>query len=77
MCIRDRDAEVLVLEIEHLENKIDELIQVCDELKKKYAKLQSDKEILLAERAQLIEKNKAAQTKVEAMIMRLKALGQE
>ena len=68
---------MLVLEIEHLENKIDELIQLCDELEKKYAKLQSDKEILLAERAQLIEKNKTAQTKVEAMIMRLKALGQE
>lgn len=68
---------MLALEIEHLENKIDELIQVCDELKKKYAKLQSDKEILLAERAQLMEKNKTAQTKVEAMIMRLKALGQE
>ncbi len=68
---------MLALEIEHLENKIDELIQVCDELKKKYAKLQSDKEILLAERAQLMEKNKSAQTKVEAMIMRLKALGQE
>lgn len=68
---------MLALEIEHLEHKIDELIQVCDELKKKYAKLQSDKEILLAERAQLMEKNKTAQTKVEAMIMRLKALGQE
>ena len=65
------------MEIEHLENKIDELIQLCDELEKKYAKLQSDKEILLAERAQLIEKNKTAQTKVEAMIMRLKALEQE
>ena len=65
------------MEIEHLEHKIDELFQVCDELKKKYAKLQSDKEILLAERAQLMEKNKSAQTKVEAMIMRLKALGQE
>ena len=68
---------MLVLEIEHLENKIDELIELCDELEKKYARLQSDKEVLLAERAQLIEKNKAAQTKVEAMIMRLKALGQE
>ena len=65
------------MEIEHLENKIDELIQFCDELEKKYVRLQSDKEVLLAERAQLIEKNKTAQTKVEAMIMRLKALGQE
>ncbi len=68
---------MLALEIEHLENKIDELIQLCDELKKKYTKIQSDRELWLAERARLMEKNKMIQTKVEAMITRLKALGQE
>lgn len=70
-------TEVLALEIEHLENKVDELIQLCDELKKKYTKIQSDRELWLAERARLMEKNKMIQTKVEAMITRLKALGQE
>ena len=69
--------EVLALEIEHLENKIDELIQLCDELKKKYTKIESDRELWLAERARLMERNKIVQTKVEAMITRLKALGQE
>ena len=69
--------EVLALEIEHLENKIDELIQLCDELKKKYTKIESDRELWLAERAKLMERNKIVQTKVEAMITRLKALGQE
>ena len=39
--------------------------------------VQSDRELWLAERARLIEKNKMVQTKVEAMITRLKALGQE
>ena len=70
-------TEVLALEIEHLENKVDELIQLCDDLKKKYTKIQSDRELWLAERARLMEKNKMIQTKVEAMITRLKALGQE
>ena len=70
-------TEVLALEIEHLGNKVDELIQLCDELKKKYTKIQSDRELWLAERARLMEKNKMIQTKVEAMITRLKALGQE
>ncbi len=70
-------TEVPALEIEHLENKVDELIQLCDELKKKHTKIQSDRELWLAERARLMEKNKMIQTKVEAMITRLKALGQE
>ena len=38
-------TEVLALEIEHLENKVDELIQLYDELKKKYTKIQSDREM--------------------------------
>ncbi|MAI41252.1 MAG: TIGR02449 family protein [Gammaproteobacteria bacterium] len=69
--------EVLALEIEDLENKIDELIQLCDELEHKYKVLQSDQETWLTERSSLMQKNKLAKNKVEAMIMRLKALGEE
>ena len=69
--------EVLALEIEDLENKIDELIQLCDELEYKYKVLQSDQESWLTERSSLMQKNKLAENKVEAMIMRLKALGEE
>ena len=69
--------EVLALEIEDLENKIDELIQLCDELEYRYKVLQSDQETWLTERSSLMQKNKLAKNKVEAMIMRLKALGEE
>ena len=69
--------EVLALEIEDLENKIDELIQLCDELEYRYKVLQSDQESWLTERSSLMQKNKLAKNKVEAMIMRLKALGEE
>ena len=65
------------MEIEDLEDKIDELIQLCDELEHKYKVLQSDQETWLTERSSLMQKNKLAKNKVEAMIMRLKALGEE
>ena len=50
---------VITLEIQKLEAKIDELINLCEELERKH------------------EKNELAKSKVEAMIMRLKALEQE
>jgi len=65
------------LEIKDLEAKIDELIQLCDELEKKHALVQADRENLMTERTRLLEKNEMARSKVEAMIMRLKALEQD
>ena len=65
------------LEIKDLENKIDELILLCDVLEKKQTTMDADKESWLVERTRLLEKNELAKSKVEAMIMRLKALEQE
>jgi len=65
------------LELKDLENKIDELIQVCDELERKQTVMHADKEKWLTERTRLMEKNELAKSKVEAMIMRLKALEQD
>ena len=65
------------MEIKDLESKIDELIQLCDELERKQAVLEADRETWLEERTRLLEKNKMAKSKVEAMIMRLKALEQD
>ena len=65
------------MEIKDLESKIDELIQLCDELERKQAVLEADRETWLAERTRLLEKNEMAKSKVEAMIMRLKALEQD
>jgi cell division protein ZapB len=67
----------LALEIKDLEIKIDELIQICDELERKQAVMEADREIWLAERIRLLEKNEMAKSKVETMIMRLKALEQD
>ena len=65
------------MEIKDLEAKIDELIQLCDELERKNASLSTDREGWEQEKARLLEKNEMARTKVEAMITRLKALEQE
>ena len=65
------------MEIKDLEAKIDELIQLCDELEQKNAILQTDKENWVIEKSRLLGKNDLARNKVEAMIMRLKTLEQD
>ena len=65
------------MELHDLERKIDELIEICDELEKKQTIMVADKETWRQERTHLLEKNELAKSKIEAMIMRLKALEQE
>lgn len=65
------------MEIQKLESKIDELINLCEELERKQATMEQDRDSWLAERTRLLEKNELAKSKVESMIMRLKALEQE
>lgn len=65
------------LDIKDLENKIDELISLCDEFERKQAIMEADRETWLRERTRLLEKNDMAKNKVEAMIMRLKGLEQD
>lgn len=65
------------MEIKDLEAKIDELIQLCDELERKHARMEADRDNLLKDKTRLLEKNELAKSKVEAMIMRLKALEQD
>jgi cell division protein ZapB len=66
-----------ILELQDLETKIDELINLCDELEKKQTIMMADRETWHQERSRLLEKNELAKSKVEAMILRLKALEQE
>ncbi len=65
------------MELQNLESKIDELIHLCDELEQKQTVMKTDSETWKLERTRLLEKNELAKSKVEAMIMRLKALEQE
>jgi cell division protein ZapB len=60
-----------------LERKIVELINLCDQLKTENRGLKVEALSWQREREQLIQKTDMARGKVEAMILRLKALEQE
>ncbi len=63
--------------IQALESKLDELIDLCDQLDRENRILKKDADSWKAERENLMEKNATARSKVEAMIQRLRALEQE
>ena len=64
-------------DIVKLEKRIDELIELCDSLKNENTLLRDRQEILVEERAKLIEKAEMARVRVEAMLIRLKAMEHE
>jgi cell division protein ZapB len=57
-----------------LEQKIDELIGLCNDLNRENQALKTDNAGWHHERQSLIDKNALAQTKVEAMINRLRTM---
>jgi len=61
-------------DLESLEQKINELIDLCQLLARENRALRTQQNNWSTERSRLIEKNELAKTKVEAMISRLKAL---
>ncbi|WP_281645675.1 TIGR02449 family protein [Parendozoicomonas sp. Alg238-R29] len=63
--------------INELGRKIEELITLCQNLRHENQALRSGEQQWKQERAQLIEKNEIARTRVEAMIGRLKTLEHE
>jgi len=62
------------LDIDRLEDRVEELLRACAELKEENSSLRDRQDHLVAERAELIEKTELARTRVEAMISRLKAM---
>ncbi len=64
-------------ELRVLENKIDQLIQMCARLNEENRMLREREVELLAERDSLLEKNTQARGRVEAMLGRLRALEDE
>jgi cell division protein ZapB len=61
-------------DLNHLEQRIDELIDTVSLLKNENTSLRQQKDKLSSERSQLIEKTEIARNRVEAMISRLKSL---
>ncbi len=64
------------IDLRRLEQRIDELVRLCEQLAIENRALQERQSDWMAERARLLEKNELARSKVEAMIGRLKSLEQ-
>ena len=65
------------MDINTLEERIEELIALCDELTSKHRTMEIDREKWMQERTRLLERNEMTKAKIEAMIMRLKSLEQD
>ena len=61
-------------QLKKLESKIDELIALCSDLNLENQSLKADSTTWHNERQSLVDKNKLARTKVQAMLKRLKAM---
>ena len=61
-------------DLRQLEQRIDELIDTVGLLKNENTSLRQQKDKLVGERSQLIEKTEMARSRVEAMISRLRSL---
>ena len=64
-------------DITNLENRIDELITICDQLKNENTVLRERQDLMLEERERLIEKADMARVRVESILTRLKSMEQQ
>ncbi len=63
-------------QLKRLEQRVDALVNVCDQLQDENRSLKQRQDLLTAERATLLQKNEQVRARVEAMIGRLKAMEQ-
>ena len=64
------------LELKDLEDKLGQLIAQYQSVKNENTSLKTKQEVLVMEKAKLLEKTTQARTRVEAMITRLKEMEQ-
>jgi len=57
-----------------LKEKVDDLIKICSEMRLKNQILKASENNWQVERKQLLEKNKEAKSKLESILIRLKAM---
>ena len=62
---------------DNFEDKLDRLIELCQQLKVENRALREREAGLMGERGQLLEKNELARQKIQTMINRLKNLSAE
>ncbi len=64
----------MLAELQQISGQLDRLLHLCPRLAEENRSLRQGQEQLANERAQLLNKNELARTRVEAMIQRLKSL---
>ena len=72
----DKTETTFLKELGRLEGRLDELVEICNQLKEENRSLQQRQDTLMEERATLLQKNEQVRARVEAMIGRLKAMEQ-
>lgn len=73
---KNTPQQVIDQDLKRLEFRVEELIRTVERLKEENRSLRVQQEHMTTERAQLIERNELARSRVEAMIVRLKAMEQ-
>jgi len=71
---RMREQELTKQELEQLEVRLNELLDMCKRLREENRSLRESQEALVVERADLVAQTERARSRVEAMIGRLKAM---
>ena len=72
MYMNDYSDEFSDLGIDGLEERLDELVRLCEQLKAENIRLRAKQASLLSERSELVDKNELARNRVESILSRLK-----
>jgi cell division protein ZapB len=68
---------LIMSDADNFEQKLDRLIELCQQLKRENKSLRDRENDLIGERSSLMKKNELARQKVETMITRLQSLSAE
>lgn len=68
------NAAGIELELKQLDKRVDELVTLVTQLQEENRALRQRQDMLMGERATLLQKNEQVRARVEAMIGRLKAM---
>lgn len=63
-------------DLKRLEDRLDDLVKICNQLQAENKSLKEKQETLSRERATMVQKNEEVRARVEAMIVRLKSMEQ-
>ena len=63
-------------DLKRLEDRLDDLVKICNQLQTENKSLKEKQEALSRERATMVQKNEEVRARVEAMIVRLKSMEQ-